>query len=367
MVKMRVALFLLATVLAGCTSRQIMNLPTETLYFAGEASGGAVSLSLTGRTLLGVYSNRSTATLDSVEVPVGEHLPLDVQTRVVDIVDFAPPLSASFGRHVLAAAAGTAALLYEDRTAAENTILKLATREIGAERWTLNVLEPPGEPLAVLPSPAGGFDAFWAAGGLLWRSSAGASQPLARAFKPAGSPRMHEGGFTVYNADDGALNAVQRAAGGFAVRRFDGAGPVQSSLESPEGVLSVLSWDASTRRLLLLEEAHNGRGPARTTVTLCDDTRTVALLPGPSADTHLFLFDESQSTAGGRRYRVSLVAASAAVGKPGKSYRKSVLHEGAQPIEGFAALETPDALYVLVQSGGMSLIRAGIRGTSPVS
>jgi hypothetical protein len=360
---------LLLALLAGCTGRGFVDLHPETLSFAPEAAGGAVSLVRIGGELLGVFSDRSTASLDSVQVPIGEHLPTQAEVDVVDVVDFAPPLSAAFGRHVLTSRGDTAALLYEDRASADTTVLKLATRGAGASQWTVDVMDPAGEPLSVVPNPDGGFDAFWAQGSLFWWRPSGVTAEVMPGFKPSGAPHTFgPGGFTAYNADDNSLYVVERIGGIFRARSFPVAGPVQSSLESPDGTLSVLSWDGSTRRLLLFEDAHDGRAPVTTTVTISDDTHVVALLPGHSGGPQLFLFDETNPSGGLRAHRVSLVAPAAALGQPGNRYLKSVLFEGTQAVEGLDAVETPGALYVLVQSAGMTLVRVPVPGApAPLS
>jgi hypothetical protein len=188
-------------------------------------------------------------------------------------------------------------------------------------------------------------------------------------FRPAGRPdAFGPDGFTTFDATEGSLYAVQRAAGGFAARRVEGAGAVHSSLESADGVLSILSWNGASRRVVLLEGALTSRGPRRSTVTVCDGTTTVSLLPGPTRGTYLILFDESRREGARQVYAVSLIAPAAAFQMPGARYRKSVLFESERPIDGFAAVQTPDALYVLVQSAGMTLVRTPIRGApQPVS
>ena len=353
-------------VLVGCTGRALVDLRPETISFAPDAAGGAVSLVRTGGELMGVFSDRSTASLDSVQIPIGEHLPAQAAVDVVDVVDFAPPLSAPFGRHVLSARGDTAALL---RASVDTAVLKLAIHNPGASQWTLDVMDPPGDPLAVVPNPDGGFDVFWAAGSLFWRRPAGVTAEVMPGFKAGGAPHAFgSAGFTAYNASDGSVYAVKRTGGVFRARPFPDAGPVQSSLESPDGTLSVLSWDRSSRRLLLFQEAHAGRGPSATTVTLCDDTHAVTLLPGQSGAPEVFLFDESNPAGGRSSHRVSLVAPASALGRTGNRYLKSVLFESAQSIDGFDAVETPGALYILVQSSGMKLLRVPMRAApAPLS
>jgi hypothetical protein len=368
MVKPRasVPLALLAplVLLAGCAGRHLVELHPETLRFGPETSGGAVSLVAAGDALLGVFADRSTASLEEVRVPVAPHLPSDLAPHLVDVVDFAPPLSAAFGRHALAAAAGSVGLLYEDRVAPDRTVLKLATRPFTDDQWTVDVLEPAGDPVAILPSPAGGFDAFWESGGLLRRSAPGGSLPVLTSFAAAApSQGSDPGGFTAFNQLDGSLSAIARAADGFVVQRYAGPGPVQASLFAAGGGLSVMSWDPGSRRIQLTDIDGSGKASPPSTVTLSNDTTHVQILPGPTPSTRLFLFDESRPQRPGAE--VSVIAPAAAFGLPGARYRKAALLESDGPIEAFAGVATPDALYVLVQSGGMTLVRAAVRGASP--
>ncbi len=58
-------------------------------------------------------------------------------------------------------------------------------------QWTLDMLDPPGDPLHVMPSLSGGLDVFWAAGGLQWRSlPGGATSPFSSRLP---SRRAHRG------------------------------------------------------------------------------------------------------------------------------------------------------------------------------
>lgn len=365
----RKALLLIAAVLLICScgvGRQLIDVHPESLVVAGGASGACLSLALAGDTLLAVYPDTATTTLDMLQVPVGPHLPeRQPAAAIIDKVDVAPPLSPRFGEHVLTALDGTATVLYLDRVSDAKTVLKAASRPLTETQWSLDILEPAGDPLAALPDGKGAFDAFWAAGSLLSRKLSGSvSTPLSYVtpFKLNGRARFSSAdGFTAFDSESNSLLAIRRSAAGFTWMTVPGAGPVHASLVSSSGILSVLSWDPRTRRLGLWEQKPSTGSFTRSTVTLCDSTDSVALLPGPAASTYLFLFDESRTMGGGKTlYQLSLIAPASRLGKGGARYRKAVLVSGETPIDAFAAVETADALYALVLQGNLILLRVGL-------
>ena len=54
---------------------------------------------------------------------------------------------------------------------------------------------------------------------------------------------------------------------------------------------------------------------------------------------------------------MSLIAPGFLLGGWGGRYRKAVVTSGESPIDGLAAVRTPDALYVLVSQGDLKLFR----------
>jgi hypothetical protein len=312
---------------------------------------------VSGDELYAVFSDAESTTLRLAEVPLGPHLPATPPAAaVIDRIDIAPPLSPSFGAHVLSVNGNVVSILYLARQGEEKSVLKLATKASGAESWTLDIVEPSGDPVALLPSDRGSLSLFWAAGSLLMRGYPDASpaatlvsrfQSLARAsvFGPTG--------FTAYDGASQSLLELTRSGGSYTPRVIAGAGAVQSSALLPDGRLAVLTWDAAARRLLLLEEPRKGDAMTRTTVTLCDETTTVALLP--VRDGYLFLFDESRRGAvGGPQHVLSMIS------RQGMRYRKTVLLAGAERIEGFSAARAADGLYVLALQGGVKLLRVPV-------
>ena len=106
---------------------------------------------------------------------------------LLDKVDAAPPLSPTFGEHAAAAAGGVFGVLYIDREREDKSVLKLAIGAPGAAEWRMDILEPFGRPVALLPSPDGRFGSLWAGqAGLLYRPSSGPDQVLRADFQARG-------------------------------------------------------------------------------------------------------------------------------------------------------------------------------------
>ena len=367
MVKIKACVLMaLAVLLSCCTARQDgYLLHPETLLIEARPSGRFLSLAVAGTNLLAVFSDRETTTLKLMTIPLGPHLPSEAPTaEIVDKVDVSPPLSPTFGAHMLTVRGNAVDILYLCRGSDDRSILKLASRSLEARQWNLDVLEPPGEPLAALPDEKGAVSVFWAAGSLLSRVLPGASvvSTLRSTFQLSGQASVFgEDGFTVYDAASRSLLVVKRSESGYLSREFPGASAVQSSLLSPDGLLAVLTWDAPTRRLSLLEQKPDTEKVSRTTVTLSEGTGKVALLSSPVRSMYVFLFDEQRQTGGIRaQYQLSVIAPGTFLGAFGARYRKGTLLSGPEPVEGFAAVEAPDALYVLALQGGLKLLRVAL-------
>jgi hypothetical protein len=365
MVKTKAPLLLcLVALLAGCTaSLQPFSPPKEILAIPAGAPGRFLSLALAGDSLLAVFCDAGSTALEMLRVPVGPHLPATAPPpTVIDRIDTAPPLSPSFGAHVLAVSDTALSVLYLARQNEEKSVLKLATRSFDAGQWNLDVVEPPGDPVAILPGDKGALTLFWAAGSLLTRSSPdrAPAQTLRGGFQLVDQAHVYAPtGFTAYDGATHSLLDVHRDGDGFGTRVIAGAGPVHSSLLLPDGRLALLTWDAAARRLYLLEQKKGASDFSRETVTLCDETGTVALLPVVGRTSYLFLFDEARrSGTGGPQHVLSLIAPG--LGALGSRYGKTTLIAGPENIEGFAAVQAPGSLYVLVLQGGLKLLRVGL-------
>ncbi len=179
--------------------------------------------------------------------------------------------------------------------------------------------------------------------------------PLQLGGRPAGDG---QGGFTAYDRLSYVLLWLRWNGTGFDAQPVPDGGPVSAARRSPAGRLAVVSYSARARRLLLHQEAAGASAFSSQTVTVCDGTTGVALLPGASDSSFLFVFDETRTLSAGRTsYQLSLIAPGYMVGALGARYRKAVLAEGARRIDAFAAARTADALYVLVSQGGVRILR----------
>src|SRR5271157_1117950 len=165
------ALAACALAASGCAVRgPFVKVTTESLVVSRGPAAPFLSLARSPGALYAVFADRSTTTLDLLELPEGPHLPSSSPApQVIDKVDIAPPLSSAFGEHLLSIASGSAAVLYLDRATDVKSVLKLATRKLGEAQWNLDVLEPSGDPLLLDSDEAGRFGAAWSSSMLLYR------------------------------------------------------------------------------------------------------------------------------------------------------------------------------------------------------
>lgn len=356
-----------AVVLVGCSAvRQVIDVRPESITLASGPLGSAVSLAAGSSTLIAVYSDPATTTIDEAQIPIAPHLPDQTPSRgVIDKIDTAPPLAAGFGRHVLAVNNDRVSILYEDRRTDTKTVLKVASRRLVEDQWRLDVLEPAGDPVALLPASRDDVAAFWSTDALLTRSmvTSGAADVVYSPFHLAWRPSIAgPDAFTAFDTLSACVVAVSRSGDGWAAIPVRGTGAVHASLLSVKGQLSVLSWDERSRRLLLHEQKERSREFGQTTVTLSNATSSVALLPGPSPSTYLFVFDEMRAgKVGNATYQVSLIAPGPVLGAIGGRYRKAVLCSGEKPVQCISALVAGKSLYVLVLQGDLKLLRLDLK------
>jgi hypothetical protein len=368
----------------------------QVLQVARGRLGGEVSLARAADSLVAVYSDWETTGLYEVEIPVADQLPsAPPPAQMIDRIDIGPPLAASFGEHALISSGDTVTVLYLARAAEDKLILKLASHAMDASGWTLDVVEPPGDPVAVLPAGQGRLDLFWAAGSLLHMSYPGSGpvDSLVDPFTPAGrageflagSNRDEGGGessatrgVTVYDSISHALVMLRWNGFAFETTRLDGAGPVNSSLMLADGRVAVLSWNPSTRRLEMLVKGQDASQASRTLVTLSAGTSEVALLPSPAraqssggslqrstdsrVDRLLFLYDDVKRVGGRLVHELSLLTPGAGLGLGARKYRRVVLLSGMDPIDSFSAIEVGETLYVLVRQDGVKLLQWKLPG-----
>ena len=115
MVKTKAMLsFTLVVLLAGCAAANSpVSVHPETLVVPARVPGRFLSLARAGDALLAVFSDQESTALKMLQIPVGDHLPAETQSAaVIDKIDTTPPLSPTFGEHVLLVANATASVLY---------------------------------------------------------------------------------------------------------------------------------------------------------------------------------------------------------------------------------------------------------------
>ena len=357
-----------ALALGGCSTRGlVVDLKPESLELAPGPAGAFLSLAVDSGSLYAVYADPSTATLNLVDLPLGPRLPSQAPAaQVIDKVDVAAPLAPFFGENVLCADHGTVGVLYLDRETDTRNVLKLAWRAGADGPWNLDVMEPPGDPLSLEPDGKGGFSAAWTSGIVSCRNDLGQVTvpvpPISLRLIGRAGQTGPGAGFTAYDSLASVLLALRWNGSGFDTQAIPGATPVHASLRSAAGRLDVLSWDPAGRRLLLRREQRSPGEFTTQTVTVCDGTGTVALLPGAGDSSFLFLFDETRSPGAGRlQSQVSVIAPGNLLGTGGSRYRKGVITRGEPRIGGFAAARTPDSLYVLVSQGDLRLLRVSLK------
>jgi hypothetical protein len=369
MVKTKASLLAVAAfIFSGCTAgTRLVPLQVQSLELSRGVEARTLSLALQGRTLVAVYADSVTTTLQSVELPAAPRLPpLAPAPSIIDKVDVAPPLSPTFGAHVLAASGGTVSVLYLDRRGADRQVLKLASRQLGTRQWLLDIIEPAGDPVAILPDALGRVRVLWADTTLRCVSFPNGQVELIAPFTLGGrASAAGPGTFTVFNARDDVLTAFRWDGTAWRQRLIPSVGQLHASALTSAGRLAVLSWDPDSRRVRLLENAL-AEGPtalSRATVTLSEQTLHVALLSASERPGFLALYDEARNLGAGRlRYELSLIAPGHSLGAGGARYRKAVLLSGDQPIRDFAAVTDGRALYVLVQQGSLKLLRVSLYG-----
>ncbi len=359
----------------------------DLLEIARGRLGQSVSLVRAGATLVAVYSDWETTGLYSVQIPVADSLPAAAPVaKMIDRIDMTLPVSPSFGEQVALARGNTVTVMYLARVGEDKQVLKVASRDIGAPAWTVDAIEPYGDPLAILPAENDRLDVFWASGALLHMSypQNGQPDPLLDRFLPAGRASVFFGaqgsprGMTAYDQASRSLFVFSWNGAGYDRTTMEGGGPVHSSFLLGDGRLVVLSWDQKTKRLELLQGKNGEARASRTLVTLTQDTGSVAVLPsiadwpdtaaGDSArmaalraDSLLFLYDEARPMGAGRSvHELSLLAPGTGWGPAAHRYRKMVLLSGDEPISSFSAVEVEGSLYVLVHQGSLKLLRLGL-------
>jgi hypothetical protein len=359
-------LLVLVILMSGCSEAQrLAPLRMESLAIPAGAPSAPLSIAVAADRVFAIFSDRSTLTLNLLAFPRADRLPsLPPIPSVIDKIDVSTPLPSSFGAHSLAVDGTTLRLLFLDRESDAKTVLKMASLLPDATQWNLDVMDASGDPVALLAEEQGGARAYWSAGSLRSCPLPG-DGPGSEVLSPF--VLSHRAGiagsnaFTAYSSVQRALFAVRHTAQGDSAAVVPGAGPVHASWEGPGGALTVLSWDEAARRIILQEQKSPGAAFTKTTVTLCDGTSSVAVLPGDPASGNIMLYDEMRpAETGARISQLSLLAPGSLLGQSRGRYSKGVIASGESPILGFAAARANDALYVVLLQDGLKLFRIAL-------
>ncbi len=276
------------------------------------------------------------------------------EPTLVDKVDVTPTLTEGLGENSAGAVQGAVHVLYVDRQREDKRVLKWATWA-GGPRWSIDVLEPPGIPLAVLPGPSGGATALWAADGMLLSAASGTVSPsIVRVpFSTAGGASSAAGGLTVYDTGSRALVWLAPDPAGWSQVEVPGGREVHCAAPAPAGGLAVATYVPERHRIMLFESGRDRRWKS-TAVTSSDDTRFVYLAPFEGR--YLFLYDGVEGVrSGGRVSTLSLLV------PDGRRYSRKILWQGERPLAGAAARLSGRTLYVLWAGESVTLLRTVLR------
>ena len=109
--------------------RQLLDVRTDRIAIPNVVPGNRVSLALADTSVLGIFSDTATTTLDQLAMPSDRSSAgAAPMISVIDKIDSSPPLPANFGEHVLLVHDGSASILYVDRVNDVKLILKLCHR-----------------------------------------------------------------------------------------------------------------------------------------------------------------------------------------------------------------------------------------------
>jgi hypothetical protein len=326
----------------------------QSLTLSRLRAGPSVSLCQAGGSLYAVYTEWDSGTLIVSEILEGARLPDSAPVpAIVDRVQAGPVLSGNLGLHAAAAFGGEVHVLYLDRRREDKKVLKALTHR-SAGLWEVDALEPPGEPVAVVPDSAGTPLAFWSADALLVRSLSSGNGPrgLRAPFAPANPGSPAGSAFTVYDLASRSLVLVSAGSGDFTVSQVPGGQAVHAAAVSPSGRVAVATYAPESRRILLLEQ-QAGSTWKSTTVTMTEDTRF--LYVAERAGSYVFLYDGLAASRGGAPLHALWLLA-----RKGNRYRRALVWEGPGPLTGAAALVSGDAAYVLVASEDVRLLKIDI-------
>ena len=286
--------------------------------------------------------------------------PILEDTKYLDRISYSPDIGSEFGRHLFLADDRFQHILYIDREAQGNSVLKWLSKTVTEDNWWIDAFPGLSEPLAALPEQEGNLQVAVSEGSSisLYRLQP-EGQPLqlasttlsSGALQPAGRSCVVRQGenwaFTVYDDHAQRLYLIHPRQGALRIEPVYTSGEVHYTTILDDR-LRILLFDPAQSTITLLERAlvwhqeADRRSFEALPVTLCEGTSSVFLTTHRGQ--HLFLFNE---LAADRRekdsYQLSLLYPESS----GANYSKVTLVEGDENIQGFSALKAADTLYVL--------------------
>ena len=297
------------------------------------------------------------------------------ETKYLDRISYSPDIGSEFGRHLFLADDRFEHILYIDREAEGNSVLKWLSKTVTEDNWWIDAFPGLTEPLAALPEQEGNLQVVVSEGSSLslYRLQP-EGQPLqlasatlsSGALQPTGRSYLVQQGenwaFSVYDNRAQRLYLIHPRQGTLQVE------PVYASSEVHyvtvlDDRLRILLFDPAQSTITLLERAllwhqeADRRSFDVLPITLCEGTSSVYLTTYRGQ--HLFLFNEL--AVDGREkdsYQLSLLYPESS----GANYSKMTLVEGDENIQGFSALKADDTLYVLyLRADTLKLLSVSLR------
>ncbi len=351
---------LLSILILGCASpRRTERLDYRSIVLAQSRAGRFTSLFDTGNSLTAVFSNWESASLTVTDIPDSAwqdsttENPRNFRTDFSDKIDVAPIQAPDFGEHIGAMIGFSLHVLYPDRRMERRPILKWLSRSALGD-WRVDVLEPAGQPIACIANGIGNPVAFWSTDSLLAGGKADSSPRIVLSpFSPAAAGCAVGEGFTVYDLTTRRLLFISAREEEIEVRDIPGGNPLHYSILTARGTLAVVTFNPSTGRILLLEQADKNDGWRRTTVAFSEDTRSLFFTPYDSG--YLFLYDSlERKSAGAPAHALSLLV------PHGRRYDRYTLWAAKKPISGFSAVIRANTLFVLASREKTELLRIEI-------
>jgi hypothetical protein len=302
--------------------------------------------------------------------------PTVTDTKYLDRISYSPDIDETFGRHLFVADDRYQHILYPDREAEENTVLKWLSKTRADESWWIDAFPDLAEPLTAVPRADGALEVLFTEGSSLslYRLPPGGQPAQLASTAQTALPVLVKGtayavgqgdtrAYSVYDDLSKRLYLIHPQQGALQIE------PVYASAEVHHTTtlgdrLSILLFDPGESTIFLLQRPHLWDEAAENRifdvlpVTLCEGTSSVFL--ADHRGQHLILFDERII---GNREKTTHQLSLLYPGPAGTGYGKTVLAEGEEAIQGVKAQHVGDVLYILIlRSGELTLQTVRLEG-----